>query len=247
MESDNTPESNPHRWNDIIDLLSMDVVRPFFDLMGLQADDDLQAVFRQEIIGGRKRAAADPDIGLPAPTQVINAVSDSLGVHASSHLVWWGCHIFERVPRDHRNLGKWNSILQDCRTDLSRWSKLGLPESIGPDQFRSFSRVEEYQKRQDEIDARPLSDWDLHMYVYCLFDDNIYHDGFRRVQDGPRLWVKPTVRTYQMCRFWAEVLGNMGPEQRDCLWQEARRIAEEEEILDDPDSLPHPSTLEMRS
>lgn len=245
MATDHTPESNPRRWNEIIDLLSMDVVRPFFDLMGLHADNDLQGVLRHEIINGRKRAALNSKTGLPPPQRVISAVAESLGARTSSHLVWWGRYIFEDAPKDHRNLDKWDSVLYDCRSDPRRWSQLGFPDWIGPDQFRSSSNIDEYQRRQDEIDARPLSNWDLHMYAYCLYDDNIYEDSFGRVQDGPRLWVKPTVRAYQAYRFWARVLKTMGPEQRYRLWQEAHRIAEEEEILIDPSSLPHPSTLEI--
>ncbi len=106
MATEHTPESNPHRWNGIIDLISMDVVRPFFDLMGFPADNDLQRVLRQEIINGRKGAAANPGAGLPAPQQVIRAVAESLGTRTSSYLVWWGCYIFEDAPRDHRNLSE---------------------------------------------------------------------------------------------------------------------------------------------
>jgi len=245
MATDNTPELNPRRWNELIDLLSLDVVRPFFDLMGLHAGNDLQGVLRREIISGRKQAAASPDAELPTPQKVISAVAESLGASTSSHLIWWGCYIFEDAPKDHLNLDKWNSVLYDCRTDPRRWSQLGFPDSIGPDQFRICLSLYEYQRRQDEVDARPLSDWDLHMYAYCLYDDNIYEDSFGRVPDGPRLWVKPTVRAYQEYQFWARALKAMGPEQRDRLWQAAHRIAEEEEILKDPSLLLHPSTLEI--
>lgn len=242
------PEFDVRRWDYLVSFLSMDVVRPFFDLMGLRLADPsgLQRVLRQEIIARRKRGVTTPDVGQQTIAQaVLKAVAEALGTGASQRLLWWERQVFHKTPsRDNRGVRKWSSVLQTSRHEPRLWSRLGLPQS-SMDRFRSSYNLDEYLRRQKEVDESPLSDWDLHLYALYLYDDNLYGpDDFARVPSGPRLHVKPTIRAYQGYEFWAWVLSKLRPEQIDRLWEEGRRIVEEEK-LHSAKGLPHPSSLDI--
>jgi hypothetical protein len=125
------------------------------------------------------------------------------------------------------------------------WNRLGLPQGA-LDRFLRSCNLDEYLRRQKEVDASPLSDWDLHLYALHLYDDNLYGPkDLAHVPDGPRLHVVPTIRAYQGYLFWAWVLNTHRPDQLDRLWDEGRRIVEEEELRS-ARGLPHPSVLDIR-
>lgn len=240
------PEFNPRRWDKITSLLSMDVVRPFYDLMGLRSSepDVLQQVLRQEIIAGRKRFAAQPDVDAPIDLQtVLDTVSEALGAQFGEYLTLWATYVFHDAPADNRNLARWSAVLQACRGEPNLWARLGFPDD-SLDRFRQSKNTTEYRRRQEEVDAQPLTDWDLHQYVVKLYDDILYGESAGQVPDGPRLWVLPTVKNFQGYRFWLWLLKGLGADQRDRLWQEGLQIVEEEDLYA-PD-LPHPSVLEIR-
>jgi hypothetical protein len=234
-------------------MLSLDVVRPFYDLMGLRLDDPdgLQQTLRHEIVTWRKRSVAAPEASLPfTPHGVIRVVAESLSAEASQHLVWWEQHVFHGDPRDNLNLRKWTTVLQTCHNESGLWNQLGFPDSIreeARDRFRRSGNLDEYLRRQQEVDARPLSDWDLHLYALHLYDDNLYVGmGYTHVPDGPRLWIQPTVRDYQGYQFWAWILTTLRPNQIDSLWEAASRVVETEELHSARD-LPHPLILDIWS
>jgi hypothetical protein len=242
------PDFDARRWGYLVSLLSMDVVRPFHDLMGLRLADPvgLQRVLRQEIVAERKKGVASPDAGQPTIAQrVLKVVREALGAEASRRLDWWEQHIFHKKPsRDNVNVRKWATVLQISRHEPRLWNRLGLPNGAR-DRFRRACDLDEYRRRQKEVDASPLSDWDLHLYAFHLYDDNLYGpNDFVRVPDGPRLRVVPTIRAYQGYEFWAWVLSTLRPDRLDRLWQEGRRIVEEEE-LPSARELPHPSVLDI--
>jgi 8-oxo-dGTP pyrophosphatase MutT (NUDIX family) len=238
------PEIHVRRWGELVSLLSMDVVRPFYDLMGLRPGepDELQRVL-QEIVSGRKRLVEAPDVA----QGIVRAVEEELGAQASRHLFWWERHVFHNDPGDNLHLDEWDNFLRCCRHDPDLWKRL-FPDQIREealDRFRRSLNIDEYQRRQDDVDSRPLSDWDLHLYALNLYDDNLYDDAFPApVPHGPRVWVKPTVRDYQGYVFWAWVLRTLRPDQLDRLWQAGKRIVLDEELTS-VKSLLHPSVLEI--
>jgi hypothetical protein len=242
------PELDVRRWAHLVSLLSMDVVQPFFDLMGLKlaSPAQFQEVLRREVIAGRKSGVVVPNARLPVtPQGVLKAVRKSLGEGASSRLVWWERRVFHRTPsKDHRGLRKWISVLLRCQQEPGFWSRLGLPPgALG--RFQLSRILDEYDRRQKEVDSLPLSDWDVHLYALYLYDDNLYDPNDpRRVPDGPRLYVTPTILAYQGYEFWAWVLSKLRAEQIDRLWEESRRIVEEEK-LHSAKGLPHPSSLDI--
>jgi hypothetical protein len=241
------PEFDARRWGHLVSLLSMDVVRPFFDLMGLKLANpiEFQEVLRREVIADRKSGVAVPSATLPMSSPaVLDAVRESLGEGVSRHLAWWERSVFHKTPsRDNRGLRKWITVFQTCRHEPRLWSRLGLPQGA-LDRFLRSCNLDEYLRRQKEVDATPLSDWDMHLYALYLYDDNLYGPSTFAMPDGPRLYITPTIRAYKGYQFWAWVLSTLRPEQLDRLWQEGQRVVEEKE-LHSARGLPHPSILNI--
>lgn len=252
MADQDTPEANPARWNKLISLLSMDVVLPFFDQMGLKLPVQasvggprlLQQLLRHEIIEGRRLYARHGRS--PAPAEVLSHVASTLGHQAISHLSWWGRRVFSDDPsKDHISLDRWRPIVSFCARDAELWTQLELSLWAHREHFVESLRVDDYRKLQADVDRQPLSDWDLHLYALELYDDALYESDFGQVRDGPRLWIRPTVRAYRQYLFWAPVLRAMTSEQQQRLWEQGRTIAREEELLAKPELLPEPRELEI--
>lgn len=227
----------------ILTLLSMDVVITFDDLMGLVVPDRQAfiAVLRSLILEMRREHAA----GGPfySPERVSDALASGLGMELRAHLAWWGRHIFEKSTQDHLELNAWTITLRHCRHEPARWEQLGLPSGISSDALREFLRsidMTKHNQRNEQIDARPLSDWDLHMYALNGFDDE--ND---LSPSGPGSYVYPTVMTYRGYRFWAWMLKHLDAEQQATLARNATLIAQSTDSLMFLGELPHPSSLEV--
>ncbi len=245
------PEMDDFRWHRIITLLSLDVVRPFYDMMGLRliAADHFQQILRQEIIVVRKRwAVAQPEDLRLDVSAIIEGITRSVTAEDMRRLHWWERNIFSDDPRDNMNLARWNSVLQDCSYEHARWARLGLPTGISEEAFKRFRQsgnIKTYQKLQDELDKQRLSDWDLHIYALHLYDDNLYDEVTIALQDGPRLWLKPTIRDKQRYDFWTWLLSVLPAKQIDQLFEIGCQIVVDEELRS-AKNLPHPSVLDIQ-
>jgi hypothetical protein len=244
------PEYELYRWCVLVTLLSMDVVRPFCELMGLGRDEfeGLQRRLRQQLVTERKRCGPPPEASMIVMHQdaPVAAVAESLRANAGPHLAWWERHIFYCDTRDHRGLQHWGDVLVRGRHEPGLWQRL-FPASIRSEALERFLRsldLSEYNRREKEIDAKPLSDWDLHLYTLYLHDDILYGAEHDEITDGAKLDVELTIGVHQGYQFWAWVFKACDRGQLSRLWQEARRIVEEEKLTWVRD-LPHPSVLDI--
>jgi hypothetical protein len=246
------PEFDFRRWGELVSLLSMDVVSPFYGLMGLRfgAPERLQRLLRHEIVRWRNAVANAPTpVSGPfvGSQRFVASIAESIGAESARHLVWWERYVFHNDPRDNLDLDRWDTVLRCSRLEPALWRRL-FPDPFSEealDRFRRSLNIDEYRRRQEDVDARPLSDWDLHLYAIHLYDDNLYSEAdYVHVPDGPRVWVEPTIRDYQGRQFWAWVLKALSPDRLDRLWQNAHAIVKDEE-LSSVRGLPHPSALDI--
>ncbi len=232
------------RWAMIITLLSMDVVIAFDDLMGLVVPNRLAflAVLRSLILDMRSGYAG----GGPfySPTAVEAAFASELGEERRDHVAWWGNQIFERDRQDHRDLYAWTLTLRHCRHDPSRWESLGLPGDVSRSALSEFLRsinTTEYNQRKKQAQARPLSDWDLHMYALNRFDDDEDISS-----SGPWTYLYPTVMAYEGYRFWAWLLERLNIDQQAAFREGASLVAKNTRSLVSLGPLPPPNSLWVR-
>lgn len=247
------PEYELHRWSVLVSLLSMDVVRPFCELMGLGREefDRLQPRLRQQLVGERKRSGppADASLLVMHEAPLVSNVAKALREDATPYLAWWERYIFMCDTRDHQTLRNWGDVLHRARNEPSLWQRL-FPPPLRHEALERFQRsadMTEYYRREKEIDATPLSlsEWDLHLYALYLHDDILYSDDEHdEIADGAKIDVELTIGVYQDFHFWKWVLKSFRADEVDRLWHEARNIVEHAKMRWIRE-LPHPSTLDI--
>jgi hypothetical protein len=245
------PEYELHRWSVLVTLLSMDVVCPVCELMGLGREefDRLQPRLRQQLVAERQRSGPPPDASLLVMHQIpfVNNVAKALRKDATPYLAWWERSLFMCDTRDHQGLRNWIHVLHRARNEPSLWQRL-FPAPLRHEALERFQRstdMTECYRWEREIDASPLSEWDLHLYALYLHDDILYSDEEHdEITDGAKINVELTIGIYQGFHFWKWVLKSCQPDQLDRLWQEARNIVDQAKMrwIREP---PHPSTLDI--
>jgi hypothetical protein len=221
------------RWNTIATLLSMDVVAPFYDLMGLRirvSSPAFQAIFRKLILRARGEFPAEHPVAVAlVPEILLDTVDSELGDDVRVNLEKWGAHIFQMDIREHVGRLDWAAVLRRCRDDDRLWRKLQIPLHFDDHFRREFLHsisYDEYYRRLDETYQRPLSDWDLRQYsIYEFSDDD------PGAPNGPDSYMYPAAMNYQASRFWAWAVEHLETEQRLALLWNAEEVARSEESL----------------
>lgn len=230
-------------------MLTLDVVRVFYELMGFnpQAQARLQGALRDATLTVRKEIVDALVNGSPKPTMATfcRPVEASLGTGTTEHLVWWLQNVYHAEPQSQIPLQDWTHLLRHCHREGDEgWRRLPFPPHLAAEAFRRFAMsvdVKEYEGRVDQIEARPLSDWDLHMYASQTYDfDGDLEGGWPNPLDR----VASTVSVYQRYGFWAWVLRVLAPQQQLKLRDKAFEIAKSDELNSIKELVP-PSALDI--
>lgn len=230
----------------VFPLLTLDVVRTFYDLMGIdpQYHAALHGGLRKATLVTRKEIVLELTRGGPKPTLAgfCGIVESALGPPGTEHLTWW----LERVLlAEHREIGSWTRVLRYClREGDEYWRRLGFPAPLSDEAAKRFATSVDrtaHKRRCADLDEHPLSDWDLHMYASQLYDFDRSLEG---LSPSPLTEVSLTAAAYQEHRFWAWVLHTLAPEQLTQLRESALEIVSTEDLASSKD-LVHPSALDI--
>jgi len=238
---------DPTRWPLVFILLSMDLVLAFADLLALPiaSPTGLRDVLRAEITRVRRRAGESPPADLVfSSDEVLDAIARTLGSSQRDALVWWAHRIFEVSPRDHLDLAGWSDVLRTCKDDPARWAQLALPNAVrdaARDSLDEALYPTAYYQRLSELRARPLSDWDLHMYAVQHFDDE---DDI--LPTGPTRYLAPTVKAARGYAWWSWLLARLDGPAQHALWRSASEIVQQAPELRYIGTLPLPAQMEVR-
>jgi len=99
--------------------------------------------------------------------------------------------------------------------------------------------MQEYNRRTQAIEGKPLSDWDLHMYALRGFDDDD-----PALSNGPSTYVEPTIKTYQGYRFHGWLRTRIRAQGMETLYQNALPIAQRPKNQALMSPLPDPRSLD---
>lgn len=232
----------------VFPLLTLDVVKPFFALIGLtpvSSTGDFQRTLRDSIVALRKRVSPmSGDAAMLASSEFFQSIEAAIGPVATKRFAWWLRNILHTDPRCHIGLSNWDYVLRYCRHFDDRWERLGFPVNLSGqarEQFLKAIDVKPYKKIVADIQTHALSDWDLHMYASQLYD---FDDDPQGPTINPFVTLLATVRDYQGYRFWAWILRNHRVDQLDRLWTCALQLVRDDELKSATD-LPHPSKLDI--
>jgi hypothetical protein len=231
----------------VFPLLTLDVVRPFYDLMGLkqEADVGLQKALRAATLATRKQLVEALTNQGPSPTltSFCQDVERRISTPVADHLAWW----LQRVLHSeaHVAVSNWQDLLRRCqRNGEEGWGRLPFPGRLSAEASKRFAASvdrKEYKRLDAELDDRSLSDWDLHIYASQLFD---FEDPLEGPSGKPDTSVYLTVDVYQQYLFWAWLLRQLTPEQQTKLRDTALEIVQTDKLSWIKD-LVHPSALDI--
>jgi hypothetical protein len=236
-----------HEW--VFALLTLDVVRAFYDLMGLDPafHAGLQRALRDATVATRKEIVEALVHGGPKPTltSFCRHVERVAGDAATDHLAWWLQNVFDYNTQTHKALSAWTYVMRRCqREDDASWRQLAFPEALSSEASTRFTRAvdaTEFSRRRDALEARPLSDWDLHMYASKTYDFDQDTEG---TGSSPLTRVSATLRAYQEYQFWAWALRALPADGQTRLRESALGVARALELTSVKD-LVHPSALDI--
>ena len=232
----------------VFSVLTLDIVRPFYGMMGLDAADPalLQVALRDATLVTRKRLSDALASNATPPTleDFYLSVATTLGPTGVERFEWWLEKVMHADTHDNRGLWRWMNVLRWARHERARWQRLGFPKECSNEALQRFLQAidkTEFERRIKELESQPLSDWDLHMSASQLFhfDDDWEAHGAR-----PFHFVEVTIDDYQGYLFWAWVLRNLSSDQLEQLCRSSLRFVEDEDRMA-PADLPHPATLNI--
>jgi hypothetical protein len=219
----------------VFPLLTLDVVRPFYDLMGLnqQAQAGLQKALRATTLATRKQLVEALVNQGPPPTlaSFCQDLEGRIGASTAEHLGWWIRRVLHKEVQAHIPVSDWQDLLRRCRREGEEsWRRLPFPGQLSAEASERFAASidrKEYKRSEEALEDRPLSDWDLHMYASQPYDFDDNREGPSRT---PSTEVSLTVRTYQQYLFWAWALRALTPEQQTKLREKALEIVQTDKL-----------------
>lgn len=205
-----TPMKAQERWGAAVALLSLDVVVPFYAHLGLQIVESksfLQAL-RETILSNRRTFEGDQSHIPDLKGAILNTLTHHFGHETASTFEDWVNNVFVYTGQDFAPLSKWYMLLALARTDSQRWNALGLPPTLAKEAHTRLDEVlnrSELHALADQIEKRPLSNWDLEMYALHGFDDD---------ENDPYNWVLETVKKRRFGGYLGWLVASLSDEQR---------------------------------
>lgn len=215
------------RWAEAANLLSLDVVEPFHEHMGLfpHSPDALCALFRRTIIATRKglEDAATQEPGA-LTDRILHDVEFEFGPTFRADLNHWQRQILSLAPTNNLKLHHWTAFLRECRHHPEHWGRLDIPPAM-TETFRgafltSIDVSDVFELSEQHSDQR-LSDWDLQMYALHLYND----EPMEGINNGPGSTIVPTVRNHRSMLFWQEVCNRSDTDALMTFWRSALDLA----------------------
>src|SRR3954462_14898915 len=108
----NSAALKPTRWGMIFTLLSMDVIVPFHEPMGLTIPDSacLIKLLRRLILENRAIFQQNPDVIPPLADRVLEEMQTVFGMEETEHFYKWATTVYIEVPADHPQWSAWQII-----------------------------------------------------------------------------------------------------------------------------------------
>jgi len=207
------PTEDQERWGTAIALLSLDVIKPFYSHMGIKVEnaDEFRDILRQVILENRKEFEADPSRIPNLQMRMLSALSSHYSEGAAHFFKHWVYQEFVYTGKDLKPLNQWNMLLSLARLNKQRWQSLELPANLTDEAHAKLEQVwdrTELHTRADQIEAQPLSLWDMEMYSL---------HGFDEADNAPYNWVLEAVGKRIFNKYLRWLVENLTDDQRQQL------------------------------
>jgi hypothetical protein len=231
----------PTQWGLIFALLSMEVIIPLYEDMGLELSDKKRFVdmLRRLILENRKVYEANPGVVPPLAAHVLEEMEKILGKDQTWFFYRWVTSVFIEIHSDLPQWSAWQILFDTCAYNDRMRDRLGLPPEKRDAilaQYRKALNVSDVEQKMAELKALPLSDWDLEMYSIHQFHNDELSSPFDSV-----------LRVVEMNRFqlfWEELLPQLSAGEKIRMQKESQRLLKEMEIwMPENEELRYPDNL----
>lgn len=230
---------DPAQWGLILALLSMDVIVPFYEEMGLILKNkrNFVPVLRDLILTNRKQYEADQGVVPPIAEKVLAALQSTFGESDAQTFFRWATNIFFQVHADNPQWSAWEILMSEWVYNhsvvLSRLSENRAENPV--DRYGEINDIADVESKIAVVRQKPLSVWDMEMYaIHGFSNDDELNDPFADVVS--------TIEMNRFRRFWRMLCDTLTSEDKRLLHEQGQKTADELEIwmpgpLVDPDAL----------
>jgi hypothetical protein len=218
-------------------LLSLDVTRKLYPIIGLPVDDAarLTQAIRDGL--GDEVMADSPQLRVDLVFATIRQRLDS--AYADAVRSWAGVTFYYAYRAKHV-YGYWIALIAQARWRPELWDDLRLPadrrESFMA-HFLSAQDEESFDTAYEQAATSPLSDWDLRMRL-----KNAFHDADSET-DGSEILLRSLASVERNRSFWQWVVRTLTADQLDALHASASALVKRTPQFAFIEDLRHPADV----
>lgn len=231
----------PTRWGMIFILLSMDVIRPLCEAMGLRLrdKDSFREMLRRLILENRRIYEQNPEAVPPLADRVLEQMEANFGESEADHFYKWATTVYNEVHANQPQWSAWETLFFQAAYNPEMRDRLGLPsgkcDSILT-QYRDALDMDDVEQEVENLKAKLLSDWDLEMYAIHQFNNDDLSDPFSIVLR--------TVRMNLFQIFWEKLIPQLSTAESMQLWKRAQSLLESLTVwMPENEQLRYPNNL----
>ncbi|NJO18625.1 MAG: hypothetical protein HC877_23730 [Thioploca sp.] len=224
----NTAVLTPKQWGLIFTLLSMDIIFPLYEAMGLEFKDKKNFLqqLRYLIIENRKVYETNPNAIPPLAEQVIKMLTTSFSQFQAKHFYHWATTVFTSVHIDQPQWSAWETLFHAWCYNATQQSKLKLSlekREIIFSAYRKTVNIKDIERQVIQLKAQRLSDWDLEIYAIHQFNhDDELSDPFSSI-----LY---TIEINRFQLFLKAIFPQLHSSEKEILWERGQQLLVEREI-----------------
>jgi len=236
MTEPHTPTAEQERVGAAAALLSLDKVVPFYQPMGVPTLEPKRfvQVLRGCIIDNRREFERNPNRVPEIDKRIQGSLARTFDVPTAQAYDRWQKYFFVYSAQDFEAFSDWYMVLALSRNSGSRWNALGLPETLSEEARMRFEQVvdrTELHQIADQLEACPLSAWDLEIYTLHGFDDD---------DNDPYNWVLETIKKRRFVVYLIWLVKRLNNEERMVFSAQAEQAKHRIETIANSPALPDP-------
>ncbi len=244
-----TSALEPRKWGKMFSLLSMDIIIPMYEPMGLESlyKEQFKKLLRSIIRTNRKAYEENPQNIPPVADSFLKALRNTFSPKIAQDFYKWATTVFTVVPADQPGWSSWAIIFFYWRNE-GQWQNAVKKKISGKkvDQITSsyidYQEIDNTEEKIKEIKTRRLSDWDLEMFSIHKY---FYNESELDENNDPFLTVENTIEINKFQLFWQDVLlPGLSAEEKRILRKEGEKLLSAIEAYSPGESsLIHPDQL----
>lgn len=237
---------NERRWDYVHAVLSMDVIHPLYEYIGLPFQEERAGPF-MALLREYDRALYSTATETPVPLGdkqgwLLPRLESLFGAPAKDLYAEWLLQILIYGPGDRvPGWTKWYSIFMRCSLREGWWSRLGLQGSndkmVERDLEDIKARMGDADDLRQDLESQPRSEWDLKIMGQQGMDEESVECG------QPFTKLSITARHFLFSVFWERLLRKLPAEELDRLWEHGQLIAPDLKLA--PKDIVHPGDLNV--